>query len=102
MCVCVCVVGGGGGCDPQASPPGSGHDIHAHTHPLVLHTPYRADSTPSGSGSRVNLHPKLLSGQELEVLFAKAHLVIRMIQLKIGQDLLLQVKNKQFTVSLSL
>ena len=43
------------------------------------------------SGTRSNFHPQLVSEREMSVMASKAHLVLRMIQLKIGHDLLLQV-----------
>ena len=66
-------------------------------HPLLPTNTY-LDPTPASmhahaDSNRLHLHPKLLSEQELTLLTTKAHLVIRMIQLKIGQDLLLQVYN---------
>ncbi len=36
-------------------------------------------------------HPNLVGDRRLAVLTSKAHLVIRMIQLKVGNDLFLQV-----------
>ena len=62
-------------------------------HPLLSLT--LAPSTPSTPSSRVNIHPHLIGERELRILLTKAHLVIRMIQLKIGQDLLLQVLQNQ-------
>ena len=58
---------------------------------ILVHISTPLESVPSGSSARNHLHPKLLSGREVEILVAKAHLVVRMIQLKIGEDLLLQV-----------
>ena len=49
------------------------------------------DTSPSVPSGRMSFHPKLMSGHELEILRSKSHLVIRMVQLKIGQDLLFQV-----------
>ena len=51
-------------------------------------------STASGE-----LHVLLLSEPERNCLQSKAQLVLRMIQLKIGQDLLLQVFNKLLTLA---
>lgn len=47
------------------------------------------------SGTRSNFHPQLVSEKEMSVMASKAHLVLRMIQLKIGHDLLLQVSAKE-------
>lgn len=47
-----------------------------------------ASPTPS---SRVTVHPHLIGEKEFDIFLSKAHLVVRMIQLKMGQDLLLQV-----------
>ena len=57
-------------------------------------------SSSSSSGtSRGSFHPNLLSEIELDILQSRAGLIIRMIQLKIGQDLLLQVFNKLLTLA---
>lgn len=53
----------------------------------------------SGSGASGELHVLLLSEPERNCLQSKAQLVLRMIQLKIGQDLLLQVFNKLLTLA---
>ena len=54
---------------------------------------------PPSSGSRGTFHPSLHSDTEVDILQSRAHLIIRMIQLKIGQDLLLQVFNKLLTLA---
>ncbi len=46
----------------------------------------------SMSSSRMNFHPKLVNETELDVMRSKSHLIQHMIQHKIGQDLLLQVR----------
>ena len=61
-------------------------------------TPPPPPSSSSGS-SRGSFHPNLLSETEIDILQSRAGLVIRMIQLKIGQDLLLQVFNKLLTLA---
>lgn len=38
-----------------------------------------------------HLHPHLTSGRNLEVIWSKSHLVMRMIEMRIGQEPLLQV-----------
>ena len=48
-------------------------------------------ASSQASGTRSNFHPQLVSEKEMSVMASKAHLVLRMIQLKIGHDLLLQV-----------
>ena len=54
-------------------------------HPLFV-------ATPTGtSSSRSMLHPHLLSEMDVKILSSKAHLLIRMLQLRIGHDLLVQV-----------
>jgi transcription initiation factor TFIID subunit 2 len=44
-------------------------------------------------------HPHMCSEKELSILCSKGHLVIRMLQLKIGHDLLVQVFNKLLTLA---
>ena len=44
------------------------------------------------TGSSTTTNPTLISERKIEVLAAKAHLIVRMIQLKVGNDLLLQVQ----------
>ena len=39
----------------------------------------------------IGFHPHLCNDKQLEMISVKSHLVLRMIQLKIGHDLLLQV-----------
>lgn len=56
----------------------------------VPHLP-AGTSVSSPSHPRTSIHPHLISERELDILMAKAHLIIRSIQLKIGHDLLLQV-----------
>ena len=50
-------------------------------------------ASSQASGTRSNFHPQLVSEKEMSVMASKAHLVLRMIQLKIGHDLLLQVSS---------
>lgn len=38
-----------------------------------------------------HMHPHLTSGKNLEIIWSKSHLVIRMIEMRIGQEPLLQV-----------
>ena len=50
------------------------------------------DSSPDGQGGAVpQLHPHLSPGRQLEVAWSKSHLVLRMIEIRIGQEALLQV-----------
>lgn len=60
-----------------------------------------APPPPSASSgtARGTFHPNLVSETELDILQSRAGLIIRMIQLKIGQDLLLQVFNKLLTLA---
>ena len=44
--------------------------------------------TPGGCP---HLHPHLTSGRNLEIFWSKSHLVMRMIEMRIGQEPLLQV-----------
>ena len=37
------------------------------------------------------MHPHLTSGKNLEIVWSKSHLVMRMIEMRIGQEPLLQV-----------
>ena len=68
--------------------------------PLGGSTPAPPPPSSSSSGSaRGSFHPNLLSEIELDILQSRAGLIIRMIQLKIGQDLLLQVFNKLLTLA---
>ena len=53
-------------------------------------SPSPASASPIPS-SRVTVHPHLIGEKEFDIFLSKAHLVVRMIQLKMGQDLLLQV-----------
>ena len=39
-------------------------------------------------------HPHLISSEQLKMLETKSHLIMRMIELRIGQDLLMQTFNK--------
>ena len=50
------------------------------------------------TGPRASIHPHLVSGRELAVLMSKAHLILRSIQLKIGHDLLMQVRDCVITL----
>ena len=43
-----------------------------------------------GAGSP-HMHPHLTSGKNLEIIWSKSHLVMRMIEMRIGQEPLLQV-----------
>ena len=45
----------------------------------------------SPSQASPNLHPHLTSGRNLEIVWSKSHLVMRMIEMRIGQEPLLQV-----------
>ena len=45
----------------------------------------------SPSQTSPNLHPHLTSGRNLEIVWSKSHLVMRMIEMRIGQEPLLQV-----------
>lgn len=38
-----------------------------------------------------HMHPHLTSGKNLEIIWSKSHLVMRMIEMRIGQEPLLQV-----------
>jgi len=40
----------------------------------------------------LHLHPHLTSGRNLEIIWSKSHLVMRMIEMRIGQEPLLQVR----------
>ena len=42
------------------------------------------------------IHEYLMTSTELEILATKAHLVVRMIQDRVGQELFLQVNRRQF------
>ena len=49
-------------------------------------------ATPTSiPSSHTILHPHLLSEMDVKILSSKAHLIIRMLQLRIGHDLLVQV-----------
>eukprot|EP00731_Ephydatia_muelleri_P018686 Em0011g726a len=69
--------------------------------PSALNTPSTsASATPTGiPSSRSVLHPHLLSEMDVKTLSSKAHLIIRMLQLRIGHDLLVQVFNKLLTLA---
>ena len=41
-------------------------------------------------------HPHLISSEQLKMLETKSHLIMRMIELRIGPDLLMQTFNKVF------
>lgn len=57
-------------------------------------------ATPTGiPPPRSTLHPHLLSEVDVKILSSKAHLIIRMLQLRIGHDLLVQVFNKLLTLA---
>lgn len=45
----------------------------------------------SPSVSAPHMHPHLTSGKNLEIIWSKSHLVMRMIEMRIGQEPLLQV-----------
>lgn len=50
-----------------------------------------SDQAPTMPFSAVHLHPQLIGVKQKEVALSKAHLVLRMIENRIGQDPLLQV-----------
>lgn len=45
----------------------------------------------SPGGGSPHMHPHLTSGKNLEIVWSKSHLVMRMIEMRIGQEPLLQV-----------
>lgn len=45
----------------------------------------------SPSQGSPHLHPHMTSGRNLEIIWSKSHLVMRMIEMRIGQEPLLQV-----------
>lgn len=48
--------------------------------------------TPESLGvGSPHMHPHLTSGKNLEIVWSKSHLVMRMIEMRIGQEPLLQV-----------
>ena len=49
----------------------------------------QAPESPAQGG--LLLHPHLTSGRNLEIMWSKSHLVMRMIEMRIGQEPLLQV-----------
>ena len=49
----------------------------------------QAPESPTQGG--LILHPHLTSGRNLEIMWSKSHLVMRMIEMRIGQEPLLQV-----------
>ena len=50
--------------------------------------------TPESPGvGSPHMHPHLTSGKNLEVVWSKSHLVMRMIEMRIGQEPLLQVRS---------
>ena len=51
------------------------------------------------SSSTLRQHPHLISSEQMEMLETKSHLILRMIELRIGQDLLMQVFNKQLSLA---
>lgn len=50
--------------------------------------------------SFLHMHPHLTSCKQLEAMYSKAHLVMRLIETRIGQEPLLQVNQKLFTEKL--
>lgn len=77
----------------QITPTSSGRGVFVS---LEFHHPTHSLSSPASSASptpssRVTVHPHLIGEKEFDIFLSKAHLVVRMIQLKMGQDLLLQV-----------
>ncbi len=51
-----------------------------------------SDQTPeSPAAGSPHMHPHLTPGKNLEILWSKSHLVMRMIEMRIGQEPLLQV-----------
>ncbi|XP_048582004.1 transcription initiation factor TFIID subunit 2 isoform X3 [Nematostella vectensis] len=57
------------------------------------------DSPRSAAGSSIHLHPHLTSVKQREVAWSKSHLVLRMIEIRIGQEPLLQVFNKLLSLA---
>ena len=64
-----------------------------------LHTPRESNleksssaSSESQHGTVSHMHPHLSPGRQLEVAWSKSHLVLRMIEIRIGQEALLQVR----------
>ena len=59
-------------------------------------------SQPQQDGHSLFLqHPRLMSSVQLKMMETKSHLVMRMIELRIGQDLLLQTFNKVLSLTSS-
>lgn len=57
----------------------------------------QAPESPAQGG--LLLHPHLTSGRNLEIMWSKSHLVMRMIEMRIGQEPLLQVFNKLLSLA---
>ncbi|XP_074635589.1 transcription initiation factor TFIID subunit 2-like isoform X2 [Acropora palmata] len=57
----------------------------------------QAPESPTQGG--LILHPHLTSGRNLEIMWSKSHLVMRMIEMRIGQEPLLQVFNKLLSLA---
>ncbi|XP_031558269.1 transcription initiation factor TFIID subunit 2-like [Actinia tenebrosa] len=58
-----------------------------------------SDQTPIIPFSATHLHPQLIGVKQKEVALSKAHLVLRMIENRIGQEPLLQVFNKLLSLA---
>lgn len=56
-------------------------------------------STACHQPSFLHMHPHLTSCKQLETMCRKAHLVMRLIEMRIGQEPLLQVDKKFFFIS---
>ena len=54
----------------------------------------KLDSKSSSQSLSLHQHPQLTPFRQLQVAGKKSHLIMRMIELRIGQDLLLQAFNK--------
>lgn len=68
--------------------------------PLDAKHEYNSNSNHSSKNNDVKQdsilrqHPHLISSEQLKMLETKSHLIMRMIELRIGQDLLMQTFNK--------
>ena len=68
--------------------------------PLDAKHEYNSNSNHSNKNNDVKQdsilrqHPHLISSEQLKMLETKSHLIMRMIELRIGQDLLMQTFNK--------